>query len=126
MVINALALKLSVIENTANVIIQGITASIAIAKIVTIGLRLIPILISIRQMSNQNQKKQKLYALAQRAGAIKITANVSKSDKNVLRYADALAVKIMTKFRAKNIILIINAIQLIVFILLKIKFLWKI
>jgi hypothetical protein len=78
MVINAHALKLSVIENTANVIIQVITASIAIAKIVTIGLRLILILISIRQMSNRNQKKQKLYALAQRAGVIKITANVSK------------------------------------------------
>ena len=78
MAINVLALKLSVIENTANVIIQVITASIAIAKIVIIGLRLIPILISIRQMNNQNQKKQKLYALAQRAGAIKITANVSK------------------------------------------------
>ena len=77
-------------------------------------------------MINPNQKKKKLFALAQRAGVIKITANALKQDKNAVHYVDASAAKIMIKYRVKNIILIINVIRRIVFILLKIKFLWKI
>ena len=78
MVINALVLRLNAIENIVNAIIQVIIALIAIAKIVIISLRLIHILTNDLKMSNLNLKKIMLYALAQRAGAIKITANVSK------------------------------------------------
>ena len=52
-----------------------------------------------------------LYALAQKADAIKIIVSALKQDKSVLLFVDVLVVRIMTKSRVKNIIIIINVIQ---------------
>ena len=78
MVINAHVQRLNAIENIANAIIQVIIALIAIAKIVIINLRLIHILTNDLKMSNLNLKKIMLYALVQKADAIKIIVNVLK------------------------------------------------
>ena len=78
MVINALVQRLNAIENIANAIIQVIIALIAIAKIVIINLRLIHTLTNDLKMSNLNLKKIMLYALVQKADAIKIIVSALK------------------------------------------------
>jgi hypothetical protein len=78
MVINAHVQRLNAIENIANAIIRVIIALIAIAKIVIISLRLIHILTKDHKMSNLNLKKIMLYALVQKADAIKIIVNALK------------------------------------------------
>ena len=94
-----------------NAIIQVIIALIAIAKIVIISLRLIHILTNDLKMNNLNLKKIMLYALVQKADAIKIIVSALKQDKSVLLFVDVQVVRIMTKSRVKNIIIIINVIQ---------------
>ena len=115
--INVHALKHNVTDIIASVIVQAFIVLTAIAKIAIINFLKIMYQIDIQLKKRLNQNMNQLRVLVLKAVVIKIIVNVLKQDKNALRFVDVLAARIMTKFRVKNIILIINVIQRIVFIL---------
>ena len=123
--INVLVRKHNAIDIIANVIVQVFIVQIAIAKIAKINHLKIMYQIDIKLLQ-LNQKVKQLHALVLKVAVIKNIVNVIKMGVNAILLVDVLDARIQkTLLMEKKLEKIMNVVQRIVFIYLKIKFMKK-